>query len=219
MPNHVTNRVIVTGPEKEVARFKEACIVTNMSEPGAFLTDDEKLAFVPQPYDCFDFEAIIPMPAMLHRVISPTRQGENGRTMLMADANEFFGRSIEATEDEQKILDSLDSPDWYAWSCSHWGTKWNAYGYALESYEPGKLEFTFRTAWSPPEPVFRKLVEKFPELMIHVSSFDEGWNFACTGYVSSHEPGYHSIDMSNQVLAHETYQAVYGEAPEIDEDE
>jgi hypothetical protein len=53
--------------------------------------------------------------------------------------------------------------DWYSWNCENWGTKWNA-GCSSKSDDV----FEFQTAWSPPEPIFDALSEKFPNIEIKV---------------------------------------------------
>lgn len=44
---------------------------------------------------------------------------------------------------------------WYDWRCSHWGTKWNAY--EQDTIDDDSIKFC--TAWSMPEPIYRKLAE------------------------------------------------------------
>src|SRR5262249_13174217 len=57
MPNHMTNRMVVTGPESEVRRFREK---------------------VMQPYeeggqDYFDFEGLVPMPDSVRNTEAASR--------------------------------------------------------------------------------------------------------------------------------------------------
>lgn len=58
-------------------------------------------------------------------------------------------------------------PDWYAWRCEHWGTKWNAYdAYIEDTWEGGdscELEIHFDTAWSPPFPII-EAIRAWPEV-------------------------------------------------------
>ena len=54
MSNYVTHRLVVTGPESEVRRFREKVI-----------RPDEE-----DGQDCFDFETLVPMPDRARPVIS-----------------------------------------------------------------------------------------------------------------------------------------------------
>lgn len=76
----------------------------------------------------FDFEKIIPMPENIYRGNLGTRELE------------LYGEN-----------------NWYDWSNTNWGTKWNA---DVENAEPG--EYWIKTAWSPCEPVIAELARIFP---------------------------------------------------------
>jgi hypothetical protein len=65
----------------------------------------------------------------------------------------------------QVLLDnfkSYGSCDWYDWRCKHWGTKWNASNCYIDDYGEDLLQIQFDTAWNAPIPIFRKLVERYP---------------------------------------------------------
>jgi hypothetical protein len=80
------------------------------------------------------------------------------------------------------------SDDWYSWNSSNWGTKWDAND---EYVSPElneiddltrSLSYTFSTAWSIPEPVFRAMVQQHPELHFHLHSTEEqGWGAEFSG--------------------------------------
>lgn len=55
--------------------------------------------------------------------------------------------------------DNYGFKTWYDWRLCYWGTKWNA----CDSLRCGDIEVFFNTAWSFPEPLFKKLCELFPE--------------------------------------------------------
>ena len=65
--------------------------------------------------------------------------------------------------------------NWYDWSCANWGTKWDAYQVRVQRLSDTAMYVTMETAWSPPIPIFEKLVE----LGFEVSAYylDEGWGF------------------------------------------
>jgi hypothetical protein len=71
-----------------------------------------------------------------------------------------FNKLIQMPDFDQGDIpvESLRStPNWYQWSCSHWGTKWNAYDMVVDTDG-----IRFETAWSCPEPIVRKLAEMLP---------------------------------------------------------
>ena len=80
--------------------------------------------------------------------------GENGRIdfdkIIQMPDNIFRGN---LGQEERELY---GKNNWYDWSCSHWGTKWNAYGISFDS-ENNIIEFN--TAWSCPLPVLDRLAE------------------------------------------------------------
>lgn len=79
---------------------------------------------------------------------------------------------IETLEDLGNIalsnIANYGTLDWYDWCIKNWGTKW----------EPSRIfhnkdTLIFETAWSTPEPIFKKLSEEFPNDYIEVKYADE----------------------------------------------
>ena len=77
-----------------------------------------------------------------------------------------------------------DQNGWYSWCIQNWGTKWDAYESKFEKGTPfidgdgdevTVIEWAFETAWSPPIPVFKELVER--GFNVHARYLDEGWNY------------------------------------------
>jgi len=66
-----------------------------------------------------------------------------------------------------------DGPNWYDWRLGHWGTKWDIYNATCERMDENTLVLTFDTAWSPPIPVYDKLVDMGFE--VSARYLDEGW--------------------------------------------
>jgi len=67
-----------------------------------------------------------------------------------------------------------DVPDWYNWRLANWGTKWdipdcetthNQHTPDMDGFKYTSL-YSFETAWSPPEPIYTILRDKFPALDI-----------------------------------------------------
>ena len=78
-------------------------------------------------------------------------------------------------------LYQTDVPAWYDWRVNNWGTKWDVCDVQItnpiEHNEDGTSTFGFNcwTAWSPPVPVWKKLVEL--GIDVHADYQDEGMMF------------------------------------------
>jgi hypothetical protein len=227
MPNHVTTVCAVTGPVTSVQRFRDTHIGR----------DDQHGRSV----DTFDFNTIVPMPALLRN----SEASGNADLVLLAFRghladNAFFGSTVDEqirclthneAETREQLIDwlkthrpgCLDNCDhtlrcfdktgytsWYEWSIRFWGTKWGAYDVEVRITTPGRFVFKFETAWSFPRPVFQKLTELYPDLVFSVVSFDEGWNFACSGSFGG------ANDFARVETSDDLYRAVYGQSPPSD---
>lgn len=51
------------------------------------------------------------------------------------------------------------SNNWYDWSVTHWGTKWDASDVQCERHGPGSVTLQFDTAWGPPLAAYDYAVE------------------------------------------------------------
>ena len=180
MPNHVTNILTITGPEELVAKIK--------SEISGSYDDGEQMYI--------DFNKIIPRPDSLN--ITSGRSTSNGIAILKYRAgdptaingimgyqwatefatpedliNYMLEKGSANLEEAQKALDNIRDyghQDWYSWSTSNWGTKWNAYS---QNSDEGSNEISFETAWSTPYPVIEALSRKYPEAVISMRYADE----------------------------------------------
>ena len=61
---------------------------------------------------------------------------------------------------------------WWDWRVQNWGTKWNSYDCEVIEMDDDQVEYTFNTAWSPPEGVIEKLREQYPDIQI-TAFYDE----------------------------------------------
>ena len=61
---------------------------------------------------------------------------------------------------------------WWDWRVQNWGTKWNSYDCEVIEMDDDQVEYTFSTAWSPPEGVIEKLREQYPDVSI-TAFYDE----------------------------------------------
>lgn len=60
--------------------------------------------------------------------------------------------------------------NWYEWSYTYWGTKWNSCGF--DHIDNDTIQFD--TAWNAPDLVFRKFFEKYQDREIEIWFTDEG---------------------------------------------
>lgn len=79
------------------------------------------------------------------------------------------------TIDFRKIIPEPEDEniDLLQWHRDFWGTKWNAYQQEILSDH----ELRFRTAWELAEPVYSKLSELYPDIVLIVGYADEDFGF------------------------------------------
>lgn len=65
----------------------------------------------------------------------------------------------------------------YEWCTENWGTKWGICNAELVNDGDTYLDYEFRTAWSPPEPVVHAMSKKFPKLKFDLRYFEGGAGF------------------------------------------
>jgi len=63
----------------------------------------------------------------------------------------------------------------------NWGTKWNSSDCEVTILEDDQVEYTFNTAWGPPEGVILKLRELYPDAIITAFYDEPGMELA--GYI------------------------------------
>jgi len=150
MPNWCANRVSVNGEPNEVKLFKD--FVKGEEEP-------------------FSFQAISPMPEELHWVQSPVSIKTQEEIDAYKEENKdskYMMLSFPITQEMyDEYMKKYGCATWYDWANDMWGTKWDAHDVTLEDYwEDGELQYTFDTAWGPPEGIHSMLITKFPTLSI-----------------------------------------------------
>ncbi|CAB4128121.1 hypothetical protein UFOVP111_9 [uncultured Caudovirales phage] len=76
--------------------------------------------------------------------------------------------------------------NWYVWNNANWDTKWDASDVNVQIHHDSSGNLSgyaiyFETAWCPPEPVFHKMSEMFPELKFYIHYEEEqGWGGTIT---------------------------------------
>src|SRR4029077_15016396 len=179
-------------------------------------------------YQYLDFEEIIPTPKEIREGESDSRgkigyevwYGEEWQEILTYEW--VKPEKIKTRKELQKLLQKLDpeykrqadrrkanikkygSPDWDYWALNKWGTKWNSsdLGFRMNvgprDWGVTEIDFTFLTAWSPPEPILQKLSEMEPDLRFEVVGWEGGMGFSCKG---SFQGGVGSYDCNEDISA------------------
>ena len=151
MPNWCHNRITIFGSEESEAKLKEI----------------EKIFESKQP-----FNEIYPVPDF--KTI-PNEKGE------LPKLEQMKSPKGEVMWETYNFPDGTNDDRWYSWCISNWGTKWDACNVEIDYYDDSQIEMRFDTAWSPPEPICKRLREMFED--IHISWFydEPGMEFA--GYL------------------------------------
>ena len=110
--------------------------------------------------ECIDFEKILPYPKKF-------RMLDDKQKKWMKEHPDDYANAP---------ADGYNSGG-YNWCIDNWGTKWNAYDAKFED-EGDRLIFNFSTAWAPPEPIIRKLIEMFPGLSFTHEYYEAGACFS-----------------------------------------
>jgi hypothetical protein len=191
MPNHITNKMIITGVSDEEAQ-RIITALHGVQHYEAEGTDPEQ-----DVERLFDFNKVIPMPPSLS--ITEGSVGELGLQALYGEEVKGMFRAFFSDEEAKKRFDELDEKSrleairlgtayrdnllaygcktWYDWCVKHWGTKWNAYDTYIEHNE-----VNFTTAWATPFPVIKALSKKFRKATFSVSFADEDLGQNCGRY-------------------------------------
>jgi hypothetical protein len=197
MPNWVECELIVSGEPDRLKEFIN------------FVKSDETV---------FDFNKIVPMPESLHLEAGAAEMGyevkygdytqyldapwvkeagvttKEGLIKLIEDKHPEY---IEMAEQYKFNLDTYGSRHWYDWSIENWGTKWNASDTERDDDCDSVIEYTFNTAWAPPEPVILSASKQFLNLNFELNYFEGGMGFKGTYIVENgevvdeHQSDYH----------------------------
>ena len=226
MPNHVTTRCLVTGPQPEIDRFRE---MTFRFDDGDQIVDFNEV--IPMPLSLRDSEASstsqwvaelllirgetlsfdssgLP-PIVVERIRADVGSPEPAP---MSDVAAAYLEKYpeEEAAGKRRLLNIVETgyPDWYEWSCANWGTMWNSYCFGIDEIDDERLRFHFATAWSFPTPIFEKLAT----LRFECACYDECGNFAGFGAFNG-EPAFEIGEATDEL-----FELVYGEKPERGDD-
>jgi hypothetical protein len=230
MPNHVTTICTVTGPQAEVEAFFACHIRPRTDKDGAFF---DFQTIIPKPPIVDETEsgsdATVGMMALVGDTVWTNFEHFTWvpRDLLAGPSGDHPRRvrawlektrpaALEKARKCFQCLAETGYSNWHEWSIANWGTKWNAYDYGLVTPPTdGRMVFKFDTAWSFPEPIFRRLAELRPNLVFAVISYDEGGNFGCDGEFN----GKNNYRCEHSLATDEMYERVYGRKRDDDDDD
>jgi hypothetical protein len=216
MPNWVTNKVSAPKDVLQSLINGEGRIDFNMLIPftGTF------------PWDGIDSaaeqcaEVITQQPFDSHPLIASLQQSNRQGTSALKLNDEQFEQFVQMLRNKRQIgyFHSLD------FARDEWGTKWNACNQA-DCTDSEMLEF--ETAWSCPEPVYKALSAKHPDVEITVVFADEDIGSNCGamvlkgGQVTSSDvaPNWNGMDETERRLWEDFAYEVTGRQRSEDEDE
>lgn len=175
MPNHIENIITLKGDEQKIREMLTA-----------IQGDDYGIGSV-------DFNKIIPMPQSLNieagsntdrglklykEFISEYLFAKRGACIPKITSKDLeksekdylqSRRGIKADEWELgKVawnnIQKYGAPTWYEWSINNWGTNRNSYGYDKNLCYGKENHLRFKTAWSAPHKIIKKLSEMYPDV-------------------------------------------------------
>ena len=123
-------------------------------------TETEQLNRIKEIFESKDtvFGKIIPSPDWANI------PNEDGELPVRIEHKNTEGEVIFTTLEFPKSKKGDDR--WYQFCVQNWGTKWEAYDFCTTDIEEDSAEFTFNTAWGPPEGIFDKIREDYPDVGI-----------------------------------------------------
>lgn len=221
MPNNIVSKVIVKGTQKDLARFTQEVITKTKDPDEDLIFDFEKIIPMPTSFEETPNDADSDQAWTIW-------YGKDSDLALILNYDWVKAVGLTTRKELQKFLNKKDSY-WktlaariqsnlkkygaktaYDWHVYNWGTKWNSYDFhwvkkgGPKEWNPGALEISFRftTAWSPPEPIFHTLADKFPTLEFWVSSW--GGDYGCRGHFYEGDGSFECGDPTDEI-----YEEVY----------
>ena len=122
---------------------------------------------------------------------------------------------------DEALLDNDAHADdgWYTWRLQNWGTKWDVYESHCTRFDANTLQLYFYTAWSPPMPIYDKLVDMGFEVTARY--LDEGWGYIgeyTGGFAHKMESGdWHTTDVESVVTEYPELDYEFGISEYLDE--
>jgi hypothetical protein len=220
MPNWVTTRIFITGPEDKIKEFEDKVI--DMSEEA-----DKAFSFqriLPIPADLVNTTAPNPRPE-IKKVINSKGEEETVEVYPMFTNQWEINSAVQRGETPpepipcnnatpqmcEELILKYGRANWYDWQCFNWGTKWDA-SESIYNQEDKMIEF--QTAWSCPSEVIQKMADMFPDLKFNGTYADEDFG-SNVGYIENGFP--YSFENGTEE-AYETAATLWGYEGYYDDD-
>lgn len=165
MPNWCDCDMWVHGPKDDLIKFANR---VSSCEPVKTLIQKvvDRIKDAPSDFTALDADRIIPYPKEFK------------------DKDELFNRLCQEQQvtwapkdaNGKSITDGYNSGG-YEWCKDNWGTKWG-FCDVKRTFGKRSIFYNFRTAWSPPEPLIKKLGEMFPTLTFTMKYYERGAGYS-----------------------------------------
>lgn len=113
------------------------------------------------------------------------------------ELNETQSPSQDTEERQEELLEKYGASNWYDWSVSRWGTKWDVSLEGLELTEnldgTASISGWFESAWSPPIQAYEIFSDEMNECCITASYLDQNSYFG--GFFSTIDGDEHLDDL------------------------
>lgn len=196
MPNWTSNKLTLQGSKEDLQHFLDNCCTDGC-------IDFEKIIPFPEGFDrdlvsgSDDLAYDVVYGDWKARAYPWVQELIDGASMDREKVIAVYAARYEQRTDEyrrfrtyqeladayKRNVDLTGHKTWYEWCCANWGTKWNAKTWDRSNSIEHDLEddlqehevaMRFDTAWYEPLPVFERIHELYPRLMIKYVAEHEG---------------------------------------------
>jgi hypothetical protein len=124
------------------------------------------------------------------------------------------------SSDKEMELNAKGIPNWYNWTKSYWGTKWDACYSDVDVDDDNEIRINFQTAWSPPSDWLYGFFKKLEGIEVSVQLlYDEpGMDFAGSivremdGEVYEYQGRIYQVDYSGNEVFYNSKECRYRNA-------
>lgn len=189
MGNICANLLHVSGPESEVARFKNKAVSTELKDDGQI---NEHLTFEnfhPTPEGLLDstnfntdeYDVCYGEGFSDLYELGRNNYGIKSEEELYAFLVENHPTFLEIANKAKSLVDAYGYPNVHQWHYAEWGTIWDAYDSNILTDEPTLIRYDFTTDTKPPSVLLELISKEFPELYFKLTFEEHRWDG--TGYI------------------------------------